>query len=33
MVNNLLANASGLDPWVRKIPLEEDIATHFSILA
>ena len=23
----------GFDPWVRKIPLEEDVATHFSILA
>ena len=24
---------AGFDPWVRKIPLEEDIATHCSILA
>ena len=23
----------GFDPWVRKIPLEEGKATHFSILA
>ena len=23
----------GFDPWVRKIPLEEGIATHSSILA
>ena len=23
----------GFDPWVRKIPLEEEIATHSSILA
>ena len=24
---------SGLDPWVQKIPLEEGMATHFSILS
>ena len=23
----------GFDPWVRKIPLEKEMATHFSILA
>ena len=23
----------GLDPWVRKIPLEKEMATHSSILA
>ena len=24
---------AGLDPWVRKIPLEKEMATHSSILA
>ena len=37
MVKNLPANARckrhGFDPWLRKIPLEEGLATHFSILA
>ena len=37
MVKNLPANAGdpeyAFDPWVRKIPLEEEMATHFSILA
>ena len=23
----------GLDPWVGKVPLEEGMATHFSVLA
>jgi len=36
-VKNLPANAGdvrdGFDPWVRKIPLEEGMATHSSILA
>ena len=37
MVTNLSARQepqeSGFDPWVKKIPLEEDMATHSSILA
>ena len=38
MVKNSPANAkyiedSGFDPWVRKIPLEEGMTTHSSILA
>ena len=38
MVKNLPSNAedtgnSGFDPWVGKIPLEEGVATHSSILA
>ena len=38
MVKNPPANASrrkrrGFDPWVGKIPLEEDTVTHSSILA
>ena len=37
MVKNLPANARckrhGFDPWLRKIPLEEGLATHSSILA
>ena len=38
MVKNPPANAGdvkrhGLNLWVRKIPLEEDMATHSSILA
>ena len=26
-------NRSGFNPWVKKIPLEEGMSTHFSILA
>ena len=35
VVKNLPANAGvgGSRPWVRKISLEEETATHFSILA
>ena len=37
MVKNPPANAGdvrpGFDPWVGKIPLEKDMATHSSILA
>ena len=34
MVKNLPAVQETLfDPWVRKIPLEEEMATHSSILA
>ena len=37
MVKNLPANAGDIrdrfDPWVGKIPLEEEMATHSSILA
>ena len=35
MVKNLPANAEdgGVDPWVGKIPLEEEMAAHSSILA
>ena len=37
MVKNLPANAGdmrcGFDPWVGKIPLEKEMATHGSILA
>ena len=34
MVKNLpVMQRPGLDPWVGKIPLEEGIATHSSILA
>ena len=38
MVKNLPANAEDykrhrFDPWVRNIPLEEEMATHFGILA
>ena len=25
--------SQGFDPWIRKIPLEKDMTTHFSILA
>ena len=36
VVKNLPANAGdmrcGFDPWVGKIPLEEEMATHSSIL-
>ena len=37
VVKNLLANTGveqrhGFDPWVRKIPLEEEMATHSRIL-
>ena len=36
VVKNVPANARnkrfGFDPWVRKIPPEEDMATHSSIL-
>ena len=37
-VKNSPANAgdtgdNGFDPWVRKIPLEEEMVTHSSILA
>ena len=32
MVKNLPAR-HGFDPWVGKIPLEEEMATHSSILA
>ena len=35
VVKNPPANAGdlGFDPWVEKIPLEEEMATHSSILA
>ena len=34
MVNNLPARyIPGFDSWVRKIPLEKEMATHSSILA
>ena len=38
VVENPLANAGGhkkhrFDPWARKIPLEEGMATHSSVLA
>ena len=37
MVKNPPANAGDIrdrfDPWIRKIPLEEGIATHFSVLS
>ena len=37
MVKNLSANTRDMrdrfDPWVGKIPLEEGMTTHFSILA
>ena len=39
MVKNPLASAGdagdrvGFDPWVEKIPLEKEMATHSSILA
>ena len=38
MVKNLPANAGDckrhrFDPWVGNIPLEEEMATHFGILA
>ena len=38
VVKNLLANAGDtrdarFDPWVRKVPLEKGMATHFSVLA
>ena len=37
VVKNVPANARnkrfGFDPWVRKIPPEEDMATHSSIFA
>ena len=38
MVKNLPANAEDykrhrFDPWVRNIPLEKKMATHFGILA
>ena len=32
-VSALQCRTQGLDPWVRKIPLEEGVATHSSILA
>ena len=31
--NHLQCRRSGFDPWVGKIPLEEGMATHSSILA
>ena len=34
LVNNLPAvQETGFDSWVRKIPLEKEMATHFSIFA
>ena len=29
----MVKHLPGFDPWVRKIPLEEEIATHSSTLA
>ena len=37
MVKNLFAaqetRVQSLNPWIRKIPLEKEMETHFSILA
>ena len=33
MKNHLQCRRSGFDPWVGKIPLEEGMATHSSLLA
>ena len=33
MVKSLQSGRPGFDPWVGKIPLEEGMATHSSILA